>query len=209
MPANVYKLADGARVPGVTTILSRFKDGGGLIHWAWKEGREGRDYRETRDAAGDIGTMVHDAIEAWLRGEEPVLLDEQAENAFGAFRQWWDAESVVPQHIEVRLVSEEYQYGGQWDLHGTCATHGVTLFDWKSSKRVYPDHLAQLGAYRQLAREHGMDDPKAGCVLRLDKATGKPDPVWFTEADLDAGWDYFRRARELYEADRVLRKAVA
>ncbi len=27
---------DGKRVPGVTTVLGRFKESGGLIHWSWK-----------------------------------------------------------------------------------------------------------------------------------------------------------------------------
>lgn len=30
-----YRLKDGTRVPSVTTILSRFKESGGLIHWSW------------------------------------------------------------------------------------------------------------------------------------------------------------------------------
>lgn len=34
MPTQPY-LIDGVRVPGVTTILSRFKESGGLIHWGW------------------------------------------------------------------------------------------------------------------------------------------------------------------------------
>jgi hypothetical protein len=40
-----YRLADGTRVPSVTEILSRFKEGGALIHWAWRLGMEGEDYR--------------------------------------------------------------------------------------------------------------------------------------------------------------------
>jgi hypothetical protein len=34
MPTMVYRCADGKRVPSVTTITGRFKDSGGLIHWA-------------------------------------------------------------------------------------------------------------------------------------------------------------------------------
>jgi len=33
-PAKGYRLKDGTRVPGTTTITGRFKDSGGLIHWA-------------------------------------------------------------------------------------------------------------------------------------------------------------------------------
>jgi len=32
---------DGKRVPGTTTVLGRFKEAGGLIHWSWKIPYEG------------------------------------------------------------------------------------------------------------------------------------------------------------------------
>ena len=47
-PKQGYWL-EGQRLPSVTTVLSRFKDSGGLIHWAWSLGKEGKDYREERD----------------------------------------------------------------------------------------------------------------------------------------------------------------
>lgn len=34
-PKAGYYTKDGKRVPGTTTILGRFKDSGGLIHWSW------------------------------------------------------------------------------------------------------------------------------------------------------------------------------
>jgi hypothetical protein len=33
-PKGGYRNAEGVRVPGVTTIIGRFKDSGGLINWA-------------------------------------------------------------------------------------------------------------------------------------------------------------------------------
>ena len=68
-PRPGYYLADGSHVPSVTTIIGRFKESGGLIHWAWALGKEGKDYREVRDKAADAGTMAHDAVEAWVHGK--------------------------------------------------------------------------------------------------------------------------------------------
>lgn len=34
-PKAGYRLRDGTRVPSVTTVLGRFKEAGGLIHWSW------------------------------------------------------------------------------------------------------------------------------------------------------------------------------
>ena len=224
MPANKYSLPDGTRVPSVTTILGRFKDSGGLIHWAWKEGKANRDYRKTRDDAADIGTQVHDAIEQWLvDGKDPMLLSPQAETAFSAFRDWYDAEDLTCIAPEVRLVSEEHGYGGQFDLIAEMPGRGIVICDWKTSSGVYPDMLAQLAAYPRLVYENGIEDdelddaagrvPKGtmcdgGIILRLDKKTGLPEPHFFTSAQLDIGWEYFRHAISLYEASSVLTKAM-
>ena len=40
-PKEGYFLRDGTKVPGTTTICSAYKDSGGLIHWAWDQGRSG------------------------------------------------------------------------------------------------------------------------------------------------------------------------
>ena len=36
-----YLLPDGTRVSGVTTILGRFKESGGLLQWAFQVGKSG------------------------------------------------------------------------------------------------------------------------------------------------------------------------
>ena len=63
MPTQPYFNKAGQRLPSVTTIISRFKESGGLIHWAWNLGREGQDYRQVRDEAADAGTLAHAMIE--------------------------------------------------------------------------------------------------------------------------------------------------
>ena len=67
---TVYKLADGSRVPSVTTalgILNKPK----LLNWAWKCGVDGLDYRAVRDNAADIGTLAHYFILCHLKHETP------------------------------------------------------------------------------------------------------------------------------------------
>ena len=77
-PKSGYRLADKTRVPGVTTITGRFKESGGLIHWAWDLGMQGINYRDARDKAADAGTLGHDMIEAFIKGQDP----EEAVRAF-------------------------------------------------------------------------------------------------------------------------------
>jgi hypothetical protein len=67
-PEGIF-LSTGERVPSVTQVISRFRESGGLLYWAWCEGKAGRDYRATRDRAADAGTMCHAAVEAHLHGK--------------------------------------------------------------------------------------------------------------------------------------------
>jgi hypothetical protein len=116
-----YPLKDGTDVPGASTIAKIGEDTSGLIHWAWKLGMEGQDYRKVRDKAADIGTVAHFMIECFLHNHEPDLAEfssadiEKANIAFGNFRKWWDEEGFTVIEPEVQLVSEEYLFGGTID----------------------------------------------------------------------------------------------
>jgi hypothetical protein len=93
-PKEGYRTKDGKRVPSVTTVLSRFKSSGGLIHWSWQLAAEplaqirsilrngadpaaiaawlavpddASDYRQVRDQAGSAGTCAHAMFDAFVR----------------------------------------------------------------------------------------------------------------------------------------------
>src|SRR4030095_9894977 len=82
-PEGGYRLKDGTRVPGVTTISGKLKNTDALMAWAWREGKEGRDYKMTRDRAADAGSLAHRAVEAWVRGDVYVMEGEPAVVAEG------------------------------------------------------------------------------------------------------------------------------
>src|SRR5216683_7786479 len=68
-PKAGYFLKDGSKVPGTTTIIGRFKDSGGLMFWAFEQGKSGkaRLYDDAEKAA-DIGTCAHAMVEARIKG---------------------------------------------------------------------------------------------------------------------------------------------
>jgi len=204
-----YFLADGkTRVPSVTTVISRFKDAGALMWWSWNEGKEGRDFRETRDKAAEAGTMAHEAVEAWIRGAnfsfsgDPDVC-KRAEVAFGAFLEWADQTQLRVTHTEMPLVSEQHKFGGTFDailVRGKRA-----MGDWKSSNGIYPDYLIQVAAYGQLWRETHPDEPIDGGyhLLRFDKTYGDFKHHWWGE--LEAGWQAFLHLRALYDLEKELK----
>jgi hypothetical protein len=210
-----YVTSDGKRVPGVTTVTGRFKDGSALIRWAFNCGRDGIDIDKARDDAGDVGHFAHALIEAAIHGEvyptSDTLTDEQcaaAGKALDAFLAWRDMNRVEILVTELPLVSDRFRFGGTLDALGTVDGE-LSLLDWKTGNRIYPEFIAQVAAYRQLWEEHNPDQPiKSLHLLRVGKEHGDfhhhswPLPV------LDLGWEAFALMRSLYDLDKQLVKAV-
>lgn len=206
-----YRLSDGTRVPGTTTVAGRFKAAEGLIHWAWKQGYDGLDYRDIRDAAANAGTLAHDLIEADIQGwiidltahsEDIVRL---AWAGFEGYRRWAEQSQLKITQTELKLVSEQYRYGGTPDAIGFLGER-LVLLDWKTGNRLYPEALIQLAAYRQLLGENGHGWVEEYHLIRF----GKEDASYHHHSwqDLSKAWEAFRLMRELYELDKQLKKAV-
>lgn len=211
-----YKTKGGRRVPGVTSILGKFKDPGGLLHWAWQCGVDGIDYREKRDDAGDVGTMAHALMDDDIHGrpiKEPEsfehLTEKQAKAwaALDAFRKWRKNVTLVIIDTERPLVSELHSYGGTYDALGVVDGL-LVLLDWKSSNRVYTEHVAQCAAYRQLVRENSNHVVNGAHLLRVGKELGDFSHHYLPPDALDLGWDRFLASKWLYETDAKLKKAM-
>ena len=176
------------------------------MHWAWKEGCENRDYRETSDAAADVGTYVHQWIAAILHTQNPPFMppswtQEQVDlagKATDGFLAWQKRYGLVVIGSEISLVNEEHRYGGTID-HVEIAGE-PSLVDIKTSKEVYADHKLQLAGYSHLP---GMEDIKRLHLLRLGKADGSfHHHSWepFTHE-----WTVFRNLVENYWLQKVIK----
>lgn len=119
-PKAGYFLKDGSRVPGTTTIIGRFKDPGGLYHWYWEKGAQGKGFKEDLDKAANLGTIAHHLVEQYIRGQNPNLTDvpPEALSAFNAYLAWAKNYRVKIIATEVQLVSEKYRFGGTPDAIG-------------------------------------------------------------------------------------------
>lgn len=211
-PKAGYRIEDGTRVPGVTTIIGRFKESGGLIHWAWNLGMEGKDYRAERDKAADAGTLAHAMIEAFIQGQDPGAVEgeesllEKARQGYQAFRLWLGQTRIEIKETEMALVSEEHRFGGTPDAVGCTPNGEYVLLDWKTSNRIYADYLIQLAAYQLLWEEsHSMLPLKTFHLLRFGKEFADfHHHSWPREA-LEVATEAFLHMRALYDMDKRLK----
>ena len=96
----------------------------------------------------------------------PDLIDK-AENAICPTYQWEKTKKVEPILCEHPLVSEKLGFGGTIDFYGLI--DGVaTLKDYKTAKAIYPEHLYQVAAYRQLLEENGYQVAAVG-ILQIGR----------------------------------------
>lgn len=215
-PKAGYALPDGTKVPGVTTILNRFKDSGGLSYWAWQQGRDGKDFREEKQAAADAGSLAHALVEATLRGEPLDALLAGAPEAIRplAVQGWenwqqWRAQTrmeIIP--WEKPLVCTCYAFGGTPDAI-LQSGDDYALGDWKTGNAIYVETLLQLAAYQHLLNQHaGLPYRILGGfhIGRFSKEHGDFSHHYFKE--LDGAWQMFVRLREAYDLDKLLKGRV-
>jgi hypothetical protein len=217
MAAHIYKNKDGARLPSVTTILSRFKSADGLIHWAWKLGSEGKDYRAERQKAADAGTVAHQMVEAHIHGKEwedtgdfAKNIVDKGRNAFENYLRWADTAKIEIHYTEIPMISEVHQFGGCPDGIGICraTSNAFCMPDWKSSNALYADYLFQLGGYKILWEENYPDMPIEGGfhLCRFDKENGDFEHRYFPNLDEEA--ETFLLMRKLYDKVKVSEKRI-
>ena len=218
-PTGGYKNAAGERILGVTTVIGRFKDSGGLLYWAFEQGKaaqrgEIEKLYDKRDEAAESGTLAHSLVEAHIKGqsfERPSVTDdvwEQASNAFRAYLKWESMTKLKIIEQEMSLVSEQYQFGGTPDAIGEIDGE-LCLVDWKTSNSVYQDYLIQLAAYKQLWEENNPDRLLTGGFHLCRFAKSHGDFAHHYYPNLDEAWEQFLLFLRAYQIDKALKKRAA
>lgn len=211
MPLIRYKLKDGTSVSGVTTVIGSNLgwSSRGLMHWAWQQGMDGKDYKEVSKEAADAGTLVHKQIEHDLKGKGMVDVSkytpEVIQKAKTAYEAWLEWKSLVDFKVldsELSLVSEDHQFGGTIDV--AAVKNKTCILDLKSSNATYSDHLIQLSAYGKLYEECRMDKIEAYYLLRLGKEDGSFHYSYWPE--LSDAWNAFKHLLELHKLQKVLKR---
>jgi hypothetical protein len=217
-------LLDGAKVPGVTTLISKGFPKTGLIDWAartvaakavdeWDDLADlpvserlrtlERAHTEVRNAAGVRGTRVHTLAHRLALGELVEVPDELAGHveACVAFLEEWEVEPIL---TERPVFSREHAYAGSPDLVARLRDGRTWLLDWKTNaKGPYGDMAFQLAGYR-FAEFYLDDDGQEQPMPEVDEC----GVVWLRSDGYDlfpfeAGEGVFRQFLYIAEVARA------
>lgn len=101
-----------------------------------------------RDDAGDRGTAVHNAIEAFIKREPlPDGMNDDERACADAAREFLKARDSKLLGAEITVFNSTHGYAGTLDLWDSL--DGVPwILDWKTSASIYAEHAVQQTAYQ-------------------------------------------------------------
>lgn len=142
-------------VANIDGLLSRTEEQGwGFLRWYWNRDPLKGDidvrnfYNGVRDDAANLGTMIHEWIEAEHGGgmyPDTTNAPEFFWQMVNVWNEWVSQHKVQPIISEGTVWSHEHGYAGTldgiWIIDGVCY-----LLDVKSSRNIFDEHMMQLAA---------------------------------------------------------------
>jgi hypothetical protein len=201
-----YKLADGTRVPGVTTITGILAKPA-LVKWANRLGLDGYDVEKYVDDKAAIGTLAHAIVTDFLSGKTTdfnnttPIQRTQAENAALSFFNWLKGHKVAVEFVEKPMVSEQYRFGGTCDIYANVDGKWE-IIDLKTGSGIWPEYFIQTSAYRQLVIESG----KPVDQIRILNIPRTESETWLEAIAPvpDKQFEVFRHCLEVYRLRKQL-----
>ena len=212
IPAKVkahtrYKLKDGSRVPGITTVLNlRAKNA--LVKWSNDLGLRGISVGAYVDDLADIGTLAHAFITDHLTGQETDISDYSpnqvslAENSVLSFWEWEEDHKIEEVFFcERPLVSEIHRFGGTLDIY--AKVNGKReIIDLKSGSGIYNEAVWQVATLKVLLEENGfpvdgtriVNIPRAETEAFLEKTV--------SQKENETGWSIFQHLLAVYYLEK-------
>jgi len=122
-----------------------------------------------KQQSADEGTIVHEAIQAVMRGEDPELTEvtKPVVEAYKKFIETTPIE-VDPKYIERRITNHDERYSGTCDAVAVIGGK-LGVLDIKTSQAIYRDYCLQTSAYVEPLR-HELDGLSTRWILRIDQA---------------------------------------
>jgi hypothetical protein len=128
---------------------------------------------DARDEGADRGHVIHGALHALSKGEDPPNPKDVPEGArpwlLGAMRAW-NALSPEPILAEFPICHPALRYAGRPDLYARCRGQR-TLIDWKTGKgKVYDQAHFQTRGYAESFLFGEIEPPERIVIIGIDDA---------------------------------------
>lgn len=160
---------DGIWYPSITTII------GAQPHpWldTWRAKWGSLADRKVK-AASDVGTQFHSCVEQYLDTGGYIIPStssyySRVNGMMQSFIQWAVSVNGEVHATELKVISKLHTFSGTLD--GVGLFEGKpTVYDWKTSARIYDDYQLQLVAYAQAYKEQTGIEIKQGLIVHVSK----------------------------------------
>jgi len=179
LDSRYYQRKEGVFYPSVTYVLSHLPKDKFFESWM-KDVGHNADLIMRR--AGDEGTQVHNAAEAYLAGEEIIWIDDNGNAKYSLevwkmilkFVDFWETYKPELVASETHLFSDELKVAGTGDL--VVRLDGkLMLLDIKTSNSLHESYDLQLSVYRRAWDELFDTKIEDTGILWLKASTRGPD----------------------------------
>ena len=212
---------EGNYYPSVTSVLNYFPKNQFFHAWLKDVGHNSEII--ANKAAGE-GTQVHQAVDAFLNGEEITWIDEYGNAKYNLdvwrmilkFADFWNTHKPELIATEYHLFSDEHKYAGTADLVVRMFDN-IWLLDLKTSNSLHTSYDLQLAAYAQAWNEtHDEKVTHTGILWvkantrsegKGDKIQGKGWELKFVN-DIEKNFKMFKNIYEIYTLENPNFKPV-
>ena len=197
-------------VPSVTWVAESWPKGIGFMKWLAARGFN--EAEAIKEAAGDKGSKVHQAIGVLLEGGtvnmedafcnsdgEPEPLTPQEYFCLMTFVEWAAEEQPRVIGVEYTVWNERYRYAGTVDLKCRLKQDNykhIWIVDFKTSQNLWPSHEIQVSAYK---RADGEGDVQRLGILQVGYMKNKTRKYKFTR--ITDQFDLFLAARKIWQKE--------
>ncbi len=162
-----YTLENDVWYPRVTKIVEiKAKP---ALYYFYAKMPNYRAAEQVKEQSAVEGTMIHEAAEAILMGQKPVI-PYSITPSMAAFAEYLldNNIEVDPKHVEVRLKSDEHKYAGTLDAIARIGGK-LGILDIKTSQEIYRDYNIQTSAYFYAMKEL-FPELSTRWILRIDQS---------------------------------------
>jgi len=212
---------NGEYYPSVSSILNYFPKNQFFHSWL-KDVGHNSDIIASRAAAE--GTQVHNAVEAFINGQEIKWLDDYGTAMYSLdvwkmilkFAEFWNTHKPELIAAEYHLFSDNHKYAGTADL--IVKLRGkMWLLDVKTSNSLHTSYDLQLASYAKAWNETHNELIQETGILWLKASTrsdGKGDTIqgkgWQLKSisDIDHNFEMFLKIYDIYNLENPNAKPV-